>query len=373
VEVTIVGAGVAGCAIAWELSSRGAAVTVVDTRGIGKGATYASAGILAPRIEGSSPELLRLALCSLGMYDSFVSRLKRDAERTIEYERSGTLQVALRPEENAELQQSAAELSAAHIPHSWLDARHAQRVEPNLTSDVVGALLIPEHGYVSVAALVDALADAARRRGARFVTTPVDEVRGGRRPRVITRGEAIEADVVVIAAGSWSSDLTASAVRPRADAAGSTGTAPVRPVRGQLLHLQMPSRVASRVLWGHECYIVPWRDGSVLVGATVEEVGFDESATVAGVQHLTSAATHMLPVLAGATFAGVRVGLRPATPDALPAIGRASSLEGVVYATGHYRNGVLLAPLTAVLVGDLVLENRERNELSLTRPERLGL
>lgn len=348
-------------------------MTVVDTRGIGKGATYASAGILAPRIEGSSPDLLRLALCSLGMYDTFISRVQRDADRTIEYERSGTLQIALRPEEDAELRRSAAELSAAHIPHSWLDARHAQRVEPNLTSDAVGALLIPEHGYVSVGALVDALADAARHRGARFVTMPVDEVQGGRRPRVVTKGETLEADIVVIAAGSWSSDLTATAVRPRADAASRSASSPVRPIRGQLLHLQMPSRVASRVLWGHECYVVPWHDGSVLVGATVEDVGFDESATVAGVQHLTSAATRMLPSLARATFAGVRVGLRPATRDELPAIGRASSIEGVVYATGHYRNGVLLAPLTAVLVADLVLENRERNELSLTKPARLGL
>jgi glycine oxidase len=190
---------------------------------------------------------------------------------------------------------------------------------------------------------------------------------------VVTKGETIEADVVIIAAGSWSSDLTATAVRPRPDGASSAAPAPVRPIRGQLLYLQMPSRVASRVLWGHECYIVPWRDGSVLVGATVEDVGFDESATVAGVQQLTRAATRMLPSLARATFAGVRVGLRPATSDALPAIGRSSSIEGVVYATGHYRNGVLLAPLTAVLVADLVLNNRERSELSLTKPERLGL
>ncbi len=372
-NVTIVGAGVAGCAIAWELTSRGAAVTVVDTRGIGKGATYASAGILAPRIEGSSPELLRLALCSLGLYDTFVARVRHDSGRAIEYERSGTLQVALQSDENVELERAAAELALAHIPHSWLDARHAQRVEPGLSAGTVGALLIPEHGYVSVAALVDALADAARLKGATFVTMPVTEVQGGRRPRVITKDRVLDADIVVIAAGSWSSDLTASSVHPRSDAVRGDLPAPVRPIRGQLLHLQMPERVASRVLWGHECYIVPWRDGSVLVGATVEDVGFDESATVEGVQHLTIAATRMLPSLARATFGGVRVGLRPATVDELPAIGPSSSMEGVVYATGHYRNGVLLAPLTALLVADLLLERRARSELSLTKPDRLGL
>jgi glycine oxidase len=373
VRVTIVGAGVAGCAIAWELASRGAGVTVIDTRGIGKGATYASAGILAPRIEGHSPELLRLGLCSLGMYDSFIGRLRRDAGRDVEYERNGTLEVALRAEEDASLRSSAAELAASHIPHSWLDARQARRVEPGLASDVVGALLVPEHGYVSVAALMDALADAARARGAQFLTAQVPEVRGGATPRVVLKDEELESDAVVIAAGSWSCDLATGTARPQVAGASASASAPVRPIRGQLLHLRMPSRPASRVLWGAECYIVPWRDGSVLVGATMEDVGFDESATVAGVQHLTNAATRLLPSLGEATFAGVRVGLRPATADELPAIGASSTMEGVMYATGHYRNGILLAPLTAALVADLVLENRARNELALTRPDRLGL
>jgi glycine oxidase len=372
VNVTIVGAGVAGCSIAWELASRGAAVTVLDTRGVGKGATYASAGILAPRIEGHSPELLRLGLCSLGMYDGFIGRLKRESGCEIEYERSGTLQVALSTVQSTALRQAATGLADTHIPHSWLDASHALRVEPGLSRDAVGALLVPEHGYVSVAALVDALATGAAAKGARFLSTPVVEIRSGTRPRVVTAEREIESAAVVVAAGSWSSDLTSESVRPRADD-GAVAPSPVRPIRGQLLHLHMPVRPASRVVWGTECYVVPWRDGSVLVGATVEDVGFDESATVAGVQFLSSAATRLLPSLAQATFAGVRVGLRPATPDELPAIGRSSTMEGVVYATGHYRNGVLLAPLTAVLVADLVLENRARSELSLTRPDRLGL
>jgi glycine oxidase len=371
VNVTIVGAGVAGCAIAWELASRGAHVDVVDTRGIGRGATYASAGILAPRIEGHSPELLRLGLCSLGLYDGFIARLERDVGRDIEYERSGTLQVALQADENAALQKSAADLSTSHIPHSWLDPRQARRVEHGLTEDVIGALLVPEHGYVSVAALVDALADAARMKGARFITAPVEEVHGGTRPRLVFKEETLESDVVVIAAGSWSSDLAAGSIRPRSGPAAAD--AAIRPIRGQLLHLSMPARPASRVIWGADCYIVPWSDGSVLVGATVEDVGFDESATVAGVQRLTTAAIRLLPSLADATFAGVRVGLRPATVDELPAIGPSSTMEGVVYATGHYRNGILLAPLTAVLIADLVLEQRARTELALTRPDRLGL
>ena len=148
-NVTIVGAGVAGCAIAWELASRGAAVQVVDPRGVGKGATYASAGILAPRIEGRMPELLRLTLCSLGLFDSFIERLRRDGARGIEYERNGTLQVALNEADATALKAATVQLADAHIPHSWLDARHARRIEPSLSPDVIGGLLIPCLLYTS--------------------------------------------------------------------------------------------------------------------------------------------------------------------------------------------------------------------------------
>jgi glycine oxidase len=374
VKVTIVGAGVAGCAIAWELASRGATVQVVDPRGVGKGATHASAGILAPRIEGKLPELLRLTLCSLGLFDAFIARLRRDSGKAVEYERSGTLQVALGDSEADRLKAAAAQLADAHIPHSWLEARHARRVEPSLTPDVIGALLIPEHGYVGVSALVEGLAAAATARGVEFVTAHVDEIRGGEPARTVTPDGVIESDVVVLAAGSWSSQLAP----PDADGSPATAYAsvrpsPVKPIRGQLLDLRMPSRAASHVLWGTDCYIVPWRDGTVLVGATVEDVGFDENATVAGVQQLSAAAVRMMPVLKEAVFSEVRVGLRPATADELPVIGSSSMMPGIVYATGHYRNGVLLAPLTALLVADLVMENRARTELALTRPDRLGL
>jgi glycine oxidase len=374
VKVTIVGAGVAGCAIAWELASRGATVQVIDPRGIGKGATGASAGILAPRIEGRSQDLLRLTLCSLGLFDSFIERLRREGGRKVEYERSGTLQVALDEAEAAALKRAAAELAGTHIPHSWLEQRHAARVEPSLSPEVIGGLMIPEHGYVAVSDLVGALAAAARTRGVSFITGRVVAVSGGEPARTITAQGTIESDVVVVAAGSWSSEIPADAGRPSVTRApGALRPSPVRPIRGQLIHLRTSSRIASRVIWGTQCYIVPWHDGTILVGATVEDVGFDESATVAGVQQLLAAAVALLPPLEAAEFAGVRVGLRPATGDELPVIGHSSTMPGVIYATGHYRNGVLLTPLTALLVADLVTENRARTELALTRPDRLGL
>jgi hypothetical protein len=165
---------------------------------------------------------------------------------------------------------------------------------------------------------------------------------------------------IIIAAGSWSSELVK--VPPF-----------VKPIRGQLLALSMNTRPAARVVWGSDCYIVPWSDGTVLVGATVEDVGFDERTTTAGIRGLMNAAVDLLPGLEHAQFREARVGLRPKTVDELPAIGRSSTMPHVFYATGHYRNGVLLAPLTATLIADLVLDGRERPELADVRPDRFGL
>jgi glycine oxidase len=147
---------------------------------------------------------------------------------------------------------------------------------------------------------------------------------------------------------------------------------PVRPIRGQLLQLASDGPPLHRIVWGPRCYLVPISQGSILAGATSEDAGFDERTTVAGVRDLLDGACDLVPHLWQATFTGARVGLRPATADELPIIGKSSKLPGVVYATGHYRNGVLLAPLTARAVADLVLENREDPLLAATRPQRFG-
>jgi glycine oxidase len=363
VKITVVGAGIVGCAVAYELAARGAAVTVVDGRGVGRGATQASAGILAPRIEAHDTALLTLAEAALARYDDFVARVRRDVAADVEYERTGTVQVALGDEEADELARMAERLRADGVSCTLTSGAAARR-EAALSPAVTATLLVPQHGYTAPDDLTHALSQAAATRGAEFVAARADAVRGADdAARVICGERTIESDAVVVAAGSWSDDVRGNGPRPRT----------VRPIRGQLLHLRMPGRLAPRVLWGRRCYIVPRRDGSVLVGATVEDVGFDETATAAGVRYLLESATALVPALDAARFESVRVGLRPMTRDELPAIGRSSTMRRVFYATGHYRNGVLLAPLTAALVTDLVLDGREAPELSLTNPARLGL
>ena len=360
----MVGAGVVGCAVAYELALRGAQVRVIDPRGRGQGATRASAGILAPYIEGHSNTLLRLGVCSLDQYDGFVARVCRDAGRDVEYRRNGTLQVAFDDAEVGDLEQHRRALADAGVAHSLLAGPDARRLEPHLADGVRAALLVPQHGYVQAAGLVSALADAAAGRGATLAIGDVQAVEEDRGSlSVATADDRIAADAVVIAAGSWSGGIS---VRGAPDA-------PVRPVRGQLLQLRRDEPTVSSVVWGSGCYLVPWQDGSILVGATVEDAGFDERVTADGVAQLLQKAGQIMPVLRSATFTEARAGLRPASVDELPIIGASTAVPGVYYATGHYRNGLLLAPLTATLIADLVLNGRERPELELVRPDRFGL
>jgi glycine oxidase len=349
VRVLVAGAGVIGCAIAHELARRGALVAIADPRPVGGGATHASAGMLVPyhEVEHAGP-FLTLAERSLALYDGFIERLRadvRDAE--IDYARTGTLEVALDDDGAAALDRQASVLQAAGVECQRLDAAAARAMEPQLASGVAGALLVAAHGFVAQEAMTEALARAAIARGASLVSQAVCAIRrSGTTLIADTDKGSIEADRVVVAAGSWSGQLRVGS------------DPPVRPIRGQLLRLDWPRAPLARIVWGPRCYVVPRRDGTLLVGATVEDVGFDERATVAAVRDLMDALCEVLPDGWRAGFKEARVGLRPAAPDGLPIIGRSAGLDDVVYATGHYRNGVLLAPITATFVADLVLDGR---------------
>jgi glycine oxidase len=224
-------------------------------------------------------------------------------------------------------------------------------------------LFIPRHGFVAAGEFTRAIAAAAERAGAKIVApTRLHSIRrnGGDVLLDTDRG-SIAANTVVIAMGSWSGQIDID------DAA----RAPVRPVRGQLLLLGWKGDPVRRVTWSDRCYLVPWEDGTLLVGATSEDAGFDERTTVAGVRDLIEAASDLIPTACNASFQSAKVGLRPATPDEVPIIGRSGVLPNVVYATGHYRNGILLSPLTAELVAALV-DGRPHPMLELTRPGRFG-
>lgn len=336
-----------------------------DMRAPGAGASQASAGVLAPFIEAKpgSP-LLALGARSLAMWDEFMAGVRKRAPGCdVEYSRTGTLEVAFSAEERAHLTAAAAWLASEGVAHEWLEGQTLVARAPQVSSAAAGALCIPDHRIVNVGALVRTLVQAARLSGAVCVTpkeiVQVDPTRIGVDVRVGDTRQTF--DDVVIAAGSWTR---------RVRVAGAPAF-PVKPIRGQLLHLRWPDGPRpTHSTWSSRCYTVPWSDGSLLVGATVEDVGFDERATVAGVRELLDAVVELLPSATHASLESVRVGLRPATADHLPLLGPLASHPGVILAAGHYRNGILLAPLTADIISRLLLDDDRDPALDMVAPER---
>jgi glycine oxidase len=230
---------------------------------------------------------------------------------------------------------------------------------------VACALLIKSHGFVVPADLTGALSAAAIKHGARLQMPARAQRVEQRREHVsigIDNGTPVTAGHVVIAAGSWSGHLDIEGVP----------ALPIKPIRGQLVQLASDAPALKRIVWGPRCYLVPVDTRSIFVGATVEDAGFDERTTVAGVRDLLDAACDLVPHLWQATFVGARAGLRPVTADEMPIVGRSAKIPRVVYATGHYRNGVLLAPLTARAIADLILDNREDPLMAAAAPQRFG-
>ena len=365
--VVVVGAGLIGSAVAWELASRGAVVSVFDAREPGFGATQASAGMLAPftEVRASGP-FESLCIEGLAVYDDFVARLRRETDAAFEFTRCGSLELALDDAGLAHLRTEHARVTSWPAAGAeWLDAAGVARRQPGLSEDVRGGLLLAGQGRVAPADFTSAMVAAARRAGA-VVTAGAPVSRLTRRSggyEVHAGGMRVEADVVVMSAGSWVGRIDI----------GEPMSPGVRPIRGQVLLLRPRLPVTSRILWGPRCYLVPRADGCLLVGATVEDVGFDESTTIAGLSGLMRAAIELVPALADAALVEVRAGLRPVTRDELPVIGARAGEPGLVYAAGHYRNGALLAPITARIVADAILDGRRHPALDALGPDRTTL
>ena len=346
-HVGIVGAGIIGCSAAFELAARGARVEVFDSRAAGRGATQASAGILAPLVEGHDEDaLLEIGVRSLQAYDAFVARLRATpGVPTFEYRRTGTIEVADTPA-RAALLRSRADSSTGDLSLEWLDAAALKASEPALSDSTAGGLLCRGHGFVAVRPFLGALVAAAEHFGVTFhAGTEVRAVSGGATGCTIHAGREYCFERVVVSAGAWASKFDQS----------ESLRIQVRPIKGQLLVLGWTGPPIGRVLWGNACYVVPNADATLLVGATSEDVGFDERPTAKGVCGLLAAAMQLLPAAADAELIEVRVGLRPASDNRLPIVRPSPGDPRIFLATGHYRNGVLLAPLTATAIADYFL------------------
>lgn len=345
-DVIVIGAGLIGYSVAHALSRQGADVLVLDAGKPGTGASQASAGMLCPHIEGAhDPLLQQLGSDSLARYDTFIDRVRGDSGMDVPYVRHGSLQVAHTEQGVDDLLGLADVLHRQGIPCQLAEGEAAvHELEPLLRQERAG-LLIESHGAVRIRDLLHALQHGCSNQGvrSRHSARVARVARADDHIVVHTDAHTFNATHVVVTAGAWATHLHIE----------GHAALPTHPVRGQLLRLQMREGALRRVLWGPGVYMVPWGD-EVLVGATEEHVGFDSRATVAGVMQLCTAAHALVPALSDASFTEVRVGLRPGSPDGLPFIGASRRMPGLVYATGHFRNGALLTPLTADLVADIV-------------------
>jgi glycine oxidase len=353
-NVAIIGAGVIGLGIAWRLAARGLSVAVFDKAATGSGASHAAAGMLAACCEAEPGEeaLVTLGRESQARWPAFASELQQVSGIDVELRSEGTLVVALTADDQARLNHQLVFQQRLGLPLQWISAAETRRREPHLAGKLAGAVWSPEDTQVDNRKLAAALRGAALAAGAVVNEhQPVSAIssHAGRVDGVVLAdGTKVTADAVVLAAGAWSRSIAGLEpdLRP-----------PVRPIKGQMLALRMDpaAPLLTHVVWAPGAYLVPRKDGRLLIGATVEERGYDTSLTAGGVLTLLEAAWRVVPAVEELTIDEMWVGHRPGSRDDAPILG-AGPLQGLVYATGHHRNGILLTPITADAIARLVLD-----------------
>jgi glycine oxidase len=363
-DVIIVGGGVMGCALALRLRQAGVKVTVLERSIPGAEASSAAAGILAPQWESDGPgPFLDLCLRSRALYGGMASELRELTGVDIGYLPSGVLKAAFTEDQLHHLDATVGWQRALGLRAELLDGNQARELEPKLSPRVLGALHFPDDHQVDNRLLVRALSMAVARVGATFRSGYVRGVveEQGRAVGVDLDGDVLRAGAVIVAAGSWSGLVQGTAMNPHV----------VRPARGQMLQFQTRLPVTSRILTSEKGYLVPRTDGRLIAGSTMEFVGFDKQVTAEGVSRILAMALELCPELGHAGLTEMWAGFRPYTEDRLPILGP-GPLPGLFLATGHFRNGILLTPITAKLITQCVLGERPAVELSPFRYDRFS-
>lgn len=356
-RVIIIGGGVIGLSIGWQLAKAGCGVSIYERDCAGRSASWSAAGMLAPLAEVHFEEraLLQLGSLSLQMYPEWVEALESDSRTSIGYRAEGTLIVGIDRDDTRELEHVYESQQFLNLPCKWLTGGEAREIEPLLSPKVTAAISSPSDHQVDNRLVVDALIAAYQSAGGSlYENTPVQkvEIRDAMACGVWVNGVLEQGDVIVLAAGCWSNEIEGlpGIVKP-----------PLRPVKGQILALQMEAGVilekvirTTRAKYPTDVYLVPKIDGRLVVGATCEEMGFDTRLTAGGLFELLRGAWEAVPGVYDLPITETWTGLRPGSRDNAPILGE-TAVENLVMATGHYRNGILLAPVTSREITSLVL------------------
>ena len=366
-KAIVIGAGIIGGSVAWRLASEGAEVTILERGRAGQEASWAAAGMIAPQAEAQGPgPFFDLCIRAREVFAATVERLRAESGIDPEYDDAGILYVAFDPAEQAELAHRARWQKAAGGVVEELSGDEARKLEPGLAKEVTYATHMPRDRRSENRQVTRAFAAAAFAKGAQLregVRVESIVAKGDRAAAVrLTDGAELPADVIVNAAGAWASDI-------RGLEADRVAT---YPVRGQMLCFDGLRPLQGPSIFSLHGYIVPRRDGRLIVGSTMEEAGYDKRVTLAGIEKIARGAMKMMPALDGLAFREAWAGLRPATKDFLPVIGPSPSIGNVFYATGHFRSGILLSALTGELIADLVAGRTPSIDLKAFSPSRFA-
>jgi glycine oxidase len=368
-DVVIVGGGVIGLTIARALAKRGVrGVTLIEQGQMHAEASWAAGGILGPQVEADRvDDFFRLACASRDMYPAFANALRAETGVEVELDTTGTLYLGLTPKDENELRRRFEWQTKEGLAVELLNAVEARALEPCLSAKVCCALRFPNDVQVENRKLVEALAAANENLAVCLMTDC--EVRGVRIERehvcaVETSLGKVNTPIVVLAAGAWTSLINSP------DA--SLPAIEMEPIRGQMLCFAARPPIARHVIYSSRGYLVPRRDGRVLAGSTAERVGFDKRVTDDGMIKIKSMAIEIAPSIAGLPLVSSWAGLRPRAADGLPVLGPCERIEGLFYATGHYRNGILLAPITGELMAQAIINGESSSLLRPFSPDRVA-
>jgi glycine oxidase len=351
VDAVVIGGGVIGLSVAWRAARAGLSVAVVDPEP-GSGASHFAAGMIAPvgEVEFGEEAVIAINRDSAARYPAFIAELELDAGRSAGYRQTGTLHVATDTDEQAELDRHYRHRVELSLPVERLNSRETRNLEPSLSTSIRGGMLVESDHQVDPRAMVATLLQACSRLGVR-----IHRCRGsllvdaaGVTGVALDGGEPIETERAVVAAGCWSGTITG---------VPDHAIPPVRPVKGQILRLRGAPGLITRTIRGGSVYIVPRGDGRIVIGGTAEERGFDTTVVAGAVLDLLRDARALVPDVAELELVEASAGLRPGSPDNMPVVGD-TPIPGLIVATGHYRNGYLLAPATADAVAGVLTGGR---------------
>ena len=367
-DVVIIGGGVIGLAIARGLALRGVRdVCVIERATLGTEASFAAAGMLLPQVEADAEDdFFKLACRSRDLYPSFVAALREETGVEVELDTTGTLYLAFNEHDLEEIEKRYRWQARAGLAVELLSGGAAREFEPCISASVLGALRFPNDIQVENRRLLSALANSVNGLGIDVLTETTVESLMIERSRVngvqTSRG-SIRCKSIVIAAGTWSSLLLRSSVLP---------DPVIQPVRGQMICLESKPQLTRHVLYSPRGYLVPRQDGRLLAGSTSEHAGFAKRVTAGGISSILQNTLEISPAIATLPVVDTWAGLRPRPADGLPVLGACGEIDGVIYATGHYRNGILLAPLTADLITEVIVAGVASPLLAPFSPDRFS-